>query len=133
MTWSTGKVAVRTGAAGEFDRGLVVRLASVSPFAIPKATTVFVSSVADSATDVQLIANPGSASQQMKWSIANDSTADLYVRVGGGIASLTAYTVRIPTNGYFESVNDLSVLTEVRGIWASDPNTGAARITVYSP
>lgn len=129
----TGKCDVRTSTPGPLDRGLVVRIASIAPGALPASTFVGITSVADSATDVQLLAAaiPGT---RIKWSITNDSTVTLYVAIGGSTASTTNYSVPIPANGgYFESVNDLQVVCEVRGIWASDPNTGAARITEYFP
>ena len=125
-----GKPAVRTS---DFNlgtqRGVVVRVAGMGPGAVPVVTTAIITAVADSASEVQILAE---ASSRVKFSITNDSTADLYLAIGGQTASTTVYTIKIAAGGgYFESVNDVATACEVRGIWASDPNTGAARITSY--
>lgn len=85
-----------------------------------------VTSIADSATNVTLLA----ANQNRKLvTIFNDSTAVLYVKFGA-TASTTSYTVQIGVGQYFEA--PAPVYTGViDGIWASDPGTGAARITEY--
>ena len=61
--------------------------------------------------------------------MTNDSTATLYLANGAAAASLTSYTVQVPPNAFY-SCDDYT--GEVRGIWASDPGTGAARITEYT-
>jgi hypothetical protein len=129
----TGKCDVRTAPPGTNDRGLVVRLAASAPgAALSIATQATITTVADSAVDVQLLAPVTGNLSRLKFSIFNDSTVTLYVAIGGQTASTTLYTVQILAGGYFESVNDIQCFMEVRGIWASDPNTGAARITTYS-
>jgi hypothetical protein len=79
------------------------------------------SSVADSAADVQLLA---ANAARKKWGVTNDSTAVLYISYDGA-ASLTNYFVQVPPNSFF---SDEDWVGEVRGIWASDPGTGAARL-----
>jgi hypothetical protein len=81
--------------------------------------------VADSATDVAILA---SNLARKKYAVYNDSTAVLYL-ADGAAATTTNYTVQIPPNGYFENVGYVGA---VRGIWATDPGTGAARITEYT-
>jgi len=125
----TGKCDVRTANPAFADRGLVVRVASMSSFAVPPSLFAVITSVADNASDVQLLAL---STGRIKFSIVNDSTAVLYVAIGGQTASTTQYSVPILPGQYFESLNDIASQMEVRGIWASDPNTGAARITVYT-
>lgn len=78
-------------------------------------------SVADNAADVQLLA---ANALRKKWGVTNDSTAVLYVSYDGA-ASLTNYFVQVPPNSFFSDENWVG---EVRGIWASDPGTGAARL-----
>ena len=77
--------------------------------------------VADNAADVQLLA---ANALRKKWAVTNDSTAVLFVSYDGA-ASTTNYFVQVPPNSFFSDENWVG---EVRGIWASDPNTGAARL-----
>lgn len=79
--------------------------------------------VADNAADVQLLA---ANAARFSWSVYNDSTAILYLAMGGAAATTTNYTAQVPPNSYF---SDDTYAGEVRGIWASDPGTGAARVT----
>lgn len=111
-------------------RGLVVRIASWAAAGIPVATTSGRTSVADSAVSVLLLsANPG----RISFSVFNDSTAILYLGFGTVAVSTTNYTVQIQPGGYYEPPVALAAITsEVRGIWATDPNTGAARLTAHS-
>lgn len=89
-----------------------------------KATAATKSAVADNAADVQLLAsNP----LRQNFSVTNDSTAVLYLSYGSVAASTTSYTVQVPPNSFYS--DDMGFTGEIRGIWASDPNTGAARIT----
>jgi hypothetical protein len=89
-----------------------------------RPATATTSQVADNAASVTLLASNGG---RLGGSIANDSSAPLYVKLGA-TASLTDYTVRIPRNAFYEL--PFPVYTgQIDGIWASDPNDGAARIT----
>lgn len=83
------------------------------------------SSVADNAADVQLLA---ANALRKKWGVTNDSTAVLYVSYTGA-ASLTNYFVQVPPNSFFTDENWVGA---IRGIWATDPGTGAARLVEIS-
>lgn len=88
------------------------------------ADTAAVTSVNDTNVSTTLLAaNTG----RLGGSIVNDSTAILYVRYGSGSASSTAYTVAIYPNGFHPILENYC--GAIQGIWASDPDTGAARIT----
>jgi len=91
-----------------------------------RSGTAATSQVADNASDVQLLASNAS---RLKYTIVNDSSAILFIRCGGGAASTTNYSVKIAPNALWE---DRDFTGEVRGIWATDPNDGAARITEYT-
>lgn len=88
-----------------------------------RGSTVAVTSVADTATSTTLLA---ANVNRLRASIVNDSTAALYVLEGAGTASTTNYSHVLFQ--YDELIiNDSTVA--ITGIWATDPNTGAARIT----
>lgn len=89
------------------------------------ASTAITSAVADNAASVTLISANAS---RVGVTVRNDSTVDLYLKCGT-LASLTDYTVVIPSGGYWES--PYKYLGRIDGIWASDPNTGSARITEF--
>lgn len=59
--------------------------------------------------------------------IANDSSAVLYLLLGSGTASATNYTVRMTQYSYYEVPYNYT--GQINGIWATDPNDGAARVT----
>lgn len=80
-------------------------------------------SVADNAADVLILA---ANAARFSFSVFNDSTAVLYLALGAAAATTTNYTTQVPTNSFF---SDDTYAGEVRGIWASDPGTGAARVT----
>ena len=104
--------------------GLLVQ-ASNSTFDPP--TTATRTQVADNAADVQLLA---ANAARKNYSVFNDSTAILFLAAGGAAASTTDYSVQIPPNSFYS--DDEGFTGEVRGIWATDPGTGAARITEYT-
>lgn len=79
--------------------------------------------VNDNASSVSFLsANPS----RMGATITNDSSAILYLILGPA-ATLTNYTVQLPKNAYYEV--PFGYTGDVAGIWATDPNDGAARIT----
>ena len=84
------------------------------------------SSVADSASSVTLLA---SNAARIKALITNDSSARLYILFNGSAASLTAYGVSL---AQYETWEELNYTGEIRGIWATDPGDGAARITEFT-
>lgn len=100
--------------------GLLVNVSNPA-FTGPTVSTLL--SVADNAADVELL--PANAAR-LAFSVTNDSSATLYLALSGAV-SLTSYTVRIPTYGFFS--DDSGYIGAIHGIWDSDPGDGAARIT----
>ena len=87
-----------------------------------RAATSAVTSVADSASSVTLLA---ANANRLGAVIFNDSSAVLFLKLGA-TASSTSYTVRLTQyTGYEVPFGYTGVID---GIWASDPNDGAARI-----
>ena len=85
-----------------------------------------VTSVADLDTVQTLLA---ANTDRKGFSIHNDSTAILYVKLGA-TATSTDFSFRVVPQGYYES-SSLIYLGIITGIWSAD-STGAARITEYS-
>ena len=69
-----------------------------------------------------LAANPN----RRAFSVFNDSTAVLYLKLGG-TASTSSYTVQIAAGGFYELPATWGYAGVVDGIWASA--TGNARVT----
>lgn len=82
-----------------------------------------ITSVNDTDSNVELLAQNDGRSAAM---IFNDSTVALYVAFGA-TASLTAFTVKIAPDGYYEFPQPIYT-GQINGIWASNAS-GAARIT----
>lgn len=106
--------------------GLEAALAGTLTTKELRSGTATTSVVADNAASVTLLALN---SARLGCTVRNDSTADLYLKCGT-TASLTDYTVVIPPGGYWEA--PYSYTGRIDGIWATDPNTGAARITEFT-
>lgn len=125
-------VAIRTSTPLQRDRAFVVRIAGTIPGTVaigelPAVAQATRSQVPDSATDVLLI--PADATRKT-WSVFNDSTAVLYLAMGFTAASTTNYTAQLQPGGYYEPPSGAYFnQTPVRGIWASAPGTGGAKIT----
>jgi hypothetical protein len=82
-----------------------------------------VTQVASAAADTKLLAaNPS----RLKASIFNDSTAVLYVKLGGSGASATSKSFNIAAGGYFEVYDSTA---DIYGYWASA--NGYAYVTDY--
>lgn len=81
--------------------------------------------VADNSGSVTLLA---ANANRLGATIANDSSAALYIKLGG-TASLTSYTARVAQYGYYEV--PFGYTGVIDGIWATDPGDGAARITEF--
>ncbi len=88
------------------------------------ATTATTSAVADNAASTTILA---SNANRLGASVFNDSSAALYLLLGSGTASATNYTCRVASGGYYEV--PFGYTGQINGIWASDPNDGAARVT----
>jgi hypothetical protein len=124
--------ALRTKPTGSLD-GLVVAVVDsdgnqISSFGSSVGpTTAAVASVADSASSGTILA---ANTSRLGASVYNDSSAALYLLHGAGTASATNYTVAIYPNGYYEV--PFGYTGELTGVWASDPNDGAARVTEWT-
>lgn len=94
--------------------------------AISGSATATRTQVSDTASDTLLLA---STATRKRLTIVNDSTAALYVGCGTTTVSATNYSYVVFSNGTLE-INGFT--GQVRGIWATDPNTGAARITEFT-
>lgn len=81
-------------------------------------------SVADSASSVTILA---ANEDRTAATVFNDSTVTLYLRFSTSAASVTNYTVQVSAGAYYEVPTRYS--GAITGIWASDPGTGAARVT----
>jgi len=81
--------------------------------------------VADSAASQTLLAANAS---RVKAIITNDSTARLYVHFKAEAASTTNYGVSLAQH---ETWEEWHYRGEIRGIWASDPGAGSARVTEF--
>ena len=89
-----------------------------------RSATATRTQVADNAADVAILA---SNANRLGATIYNDSSALLYLGLGTTAASTTNYTARVYPNGYYEVPGNYT--GEIRGIWATDPGDGAARVT----
>lgn len=91
------------------------------PVAPSRASASTSASVAGSTTNVTLLALNAS---RLGATIFNDSTADLYVKLGS-TATLTDFTCRLSPNAYYEV--PYGYTGRIDGIWSSA--TGSARVT----
>jgi hypothetical protein len=94
---------------------------NIIPLAPTSSSTSTVTSVADQATTVQLLA---ANTARVGASIQNDSTEILYVKLGT-TASLTDYTVKMVAGAYYEV--PFGYTGRIDGIWANN-STGAALV-----
>lgn len=90
---------------------------------LTKSGTATTSQVADNAASVTLLA---SNTNRLGATIENDSTAILYAKLGT-TATTSDYTVQIFPSSYYEV--PFGYTGRIDGIWATDPNTGSARVT----
>lgn len=118
---------VRNGASGvrsplmtanryESNQAALIVLSRTSTSNVESLTTV-----SDTATDTQLI---GQTVGRIQLFITNTSSAVLYVRLGSGTASATAFTKRLAQWETWEVPTHW--IGTVRGVWATDPGDGAA-------
>ena len=89
-----------------------------------KGATATRTSVADNATDVLLLASNANRKGAL---ITNDSSGILYLALGTVTVTLTNYTAKLWQDQTY-SVPPCYT-GEIRGIWATDPNDGGARVT----
>lgn len=87
------------------------------------SNTATLSNVSDTNASTTILAANSARVGAMIW---NDSTAVLYLKLGGGTASATSCTVKLIADAYYELPYGFT--GAITGIWASDAS-GAARIT----
>lgn len=118
-----GALKVDNSANTQPISGTVTANAGTGTFATKevRSGTSAQTTVAGSATSVSLLA---SNTSRLGATIANDSTAALYVKLGA-TASTTSYTIKLLQDDYYEI--PYGYTGEIDGIWASA--TGNARIT----
>lgn len=123
-TNAIGKLAANSGVdIGDVD---VTSVGGTVTTKETRSATGTLTQVNDSASSVTILASNAS---RLGASIANDSTATLYLKMGT-TASLTDYTVPVVTGAYYEV--PFNYTGRIDGIWATDPNTGAARVTEFT-
>lgn len=116
-------------ARGDTTNGLDVDVTRVGGTVTAKETraaTVAHTQVSDTASSTTILA---SNANRLKATITNDSTARLYLRLEAAAASTTAYTVSLAQH---ETWEENTYTGEIRGIWATDPNAGAARVAEFT-
>lgn len=123
-----GKKAPTDGSVIDLaEHGRVGGVSTGQPFKFIKdidSATATVTSVSDTNTSTTILA---SNEYRLGATIINDSSAVLYLLLGSGDASTTNYTVRMAQYGYYEVPFNYTGI--IKGIWASDPNDGGARVT----
>lgn len=83
------------------------------------------SEVSDGAASVTIVSSDPARCGVSIW---NDSASILYLLVGGGTASATECSVKVPADGYWESPYGYG--GTITGVWSADA-AGQARITSY--
>jgi hypothetical protein len=116
------QVKVTTSAEGDVQHVIVDSGGGAS-----SSTTATRTQVADNAADVLILA---ANTSRKGASIENDSSAILYLGLGTTAVTTTNYSVRVVQYAYFEV--PFNFTGQIRGIWASDPADGGAKITEYS-
>jgi hypothetical protein len=116
------RTKVVIGADGTSDGDV----SSSNPMPIKKqsSSTGTRTQVADTASDTLILA---SSSSRLGAVVFNDSTDVLYLGLGTTTVSSTNYTVKLYPNGCYHTPDQFT--GQIRGIWATDPGTGAARVT----
>jgi hypothetical protein len=96
------------------------------PVQLTRSTTGTTTQVLDTATSTTLLS---SNANRLGATIQNDSSAVLFVKCGT-TASSTDHTARLLQYAYYEV--PFGYTGRIDGIWATDPNTGGARITEFT-
>lgn len=99
-------------------------LAALNAKVLGKAATATRTQVNDSATDVLILA---ANSNRLGAMILNDSSSLLYLGLGTATVTATDYTAKVYSNQYYHVPENFT--GQIRGIWATDPNDGGARVT----
>lgn len=120
---SSGRISVVLAAnsVASFPVDIIAQTLGAISVTQTRPSTAAVTSVAASATSVTLLALNTSRRDS---SIYNDSSADLYIKLGT-TASTTSFTVKLGAGEYYEVA--FAYTGRIDGIWSSA--TGSARIT----
>ena len=124
---STGnKIRTETSTqGGQTVHQQVVSLANSDGTLMGLSSTATQTSVAGATSSTSLLA---SNAARLGATVYNDSTAILYLLLGSGTASTSAYSVQMAAGAYYEV--PFGYTGAIKAIWASA--TGAARITEFS-
>ncbi len=99
-------------------------IGDVDVLTLPASATGTRTQVSDSASDgVILAAN----ANRRGATIFNDSSAILFLGLGTTAVTSTNYTAKLVSGAYYEVPYNFT--GQIRGLWATDPNDGAARVT----
>lgn len=117
--------AAGAGTSGDYEVLSTDALAQLRT-ARERADTATITTVADNAASVQLIAaNTG----RRGLTIVNTSSAILYIAFGATAVIATAHTARIAASGGEWTMPDPVYTGAINGIWATDPGDGVAILT----
>ncbi len=106
------------------DSGTITTITNTVNTKEVKAATGANTSVNDTASSVTILA---ANANRLGATVSNDSSATLFLLLGSTTASATNYTVKVVSNSYYEV--PFGFTGQLTGIWATDPNDGAARVT----
>jgi hypothetical protein len=100
----------------------VVSLANADGTLLGLSSTATQTSVAGATSSTSLLA---SNAARLGATVYNDSTAILYLLLGSGTASTSAYSVQVGAGGYYEV--PFGYTGAIKGIWSAA--AGTARLT----
>lgn len=128
VTLSTEDVALLDGLEGSVD-GLEAAIAALVQESSQVAASASVAAVADSATNVTILA----ANAARKGAcIFNTSSAILAIKFGATAVFANSFTARIAPNQLYELPKGRGIYTGIiDGIWETDPGTGSAIVTEW--
>ena len=102
--------------------GLLVNLGANNDVKEVRGATSTLTTVADTSSSTSILA---SNANRLRATVTNDSSARLYLRFEAAAASTSNYAVSLAQH---ETWIEDNYTGEIRGIWASDPGDGAARV-----
>ncbi len=102
-------------------------IGDVDVLSLPTSGTGTRTQVGDTTSDSVILA--GNANRKGA-TIFNDSSATLLLGLGTTTVTATNYTVKLISGAYYEV--PFAFTAQIRGLWESDPNDGAARVTEIS-
>ena len=120
-------ISVNNGTASSATQRVTIASDSTGQIKEIRSGTGTVTSVADTATSATILA---ANTSRLGATITNDSSGILYVRFAAGTASTTNYSQRLSQHQTVTVPANYTGI--VVGIWATDPNDGAARVTEFT-